>query len=51
MYARLRYSRDEIMSSHDYVRPHEEAGYRLHGGFTADGVYVSPRTKLRWPAV
>lgn len=51
MDARLRYSRDEIMSSHDYVRPHEEAGYRLHGGFTADGVYVSPRTKLRWPAV
>jgi hypothetical protein len=51
MDARLRYTRDEIMSSHDYVRPHEEAGYRLHGGFTADGTYVSPRTRLRWPAV
>lgn len=51
MDARLRYTRDEIMSSHDYVRPHEEAGYRLHGGFTADGSYVSPRTKARWPAV
>jgi len=51
MDARLRYTRDEIMSSHDYVRPHEEAGYRLHGGFTADGTYVSPRTKVRWPAV
>ena len=51
MDARLRYSRDEIMSSHDYVRPHEQAGYRLHGGFVADGSYVSPRTKVRWPAV
>ncbi|MBS0411337.1 MAG: hypothetical protein JSR86_15575, partial [Proteobacteria bacterium] len=51
MDARLRYTRDEIMSSHDYVRPHEAAGYRLHGGFTADGAYVSPRTRLRWPAV
>ncbi|MGA0599457.1 hypothetical protein ACO2Q3_01985 [Caulobacter sp. KR2-114] len=51
MDARLRYTRDEIMSSHDYARPHEEAGYRLHGGFTADGTYVSPRTKARWPAV
>jgi hypothetical protein len=51
MDARLRYTRDEIMSSHDYVRPHEQAGYRLHGGFVADGSYVSPRTRLRWPAV
>ena len=55
MDARLRYTRDEIMSSHDYVRPHEEAGYRLHGGFVSDGTaagsYVSPRTRMRWPAV
>ncbi|HWA63979.1 MAG TPA: hypothetical protein VG939_21585 [Caulobacteraceae bacterium] len=51
MDARLRYSREEIMSSHDYARPHEAVGYRLHGGFLADGTYVSPRTKVRWPAV
>ena len=51
MDARLRFSRDELLQSHDYVRPHEEAGYRLHGGFTADGAYVSPRTLGRWPAV
>ena len=51
MDARLRYTRDEIMSSHDYARPHEQVGYRLHGGFLADGTYVSPRTKMRWPAV
>ena len=47
----LRYSRDELLSSHPYARPHEEAGYKLHGGFDADGQYVSPRTLVRWPAV
>ncbi|HLY78823.1 MAG TPA: hypothetical protein VKQ70_05585 [Caulobacteraceae bacterium] len=51
MDARLRYSRDELMQSHAYARPHEEAGYKLHGGFLEDGSYCSPRTKARWPAV
>jgi hypothetical protein len=51
MNAPLRYSRDELMRSHPYARPHEAAGYRLHGGFLADGAYVSPRTLVRWPAV
>jgi hypothetical protein len=51
MDARLRYSREELLESHPYARPHEEAGYRLHGGFLEDGAYVSPRTKTRWPAV
>jgi hypothetical protein len=51
MNAPLRYSREDLMRSHPYVRPHEEAGYRLHGGFTDDGAYVSPRTLVRWPAV
>ena len=47
----LVYSREELLSNHDYVRPQEEAGYRLHGGFDAEGQYRSPRTRLRWPAV
>lgn len=51
MDARLRYSRDELLESHAYARPHEEAGYKLHGGFLDDGSYCSPRTKVRWPAV
>ena len=51
MNAPLRYSREQLLSSHPYVRPHEAAGYRLHGGFVADGSYVSPRTLVRWPAV
>jgi len=46
-----RYSREALLSTHPYARPHEEAGYRLHGGFDADGQYVSPRTLVRWPAV
>lgn len=48
---RLSYTRDELMASHDYARPHVEAGYKLHGGFLADGTYVSPRVLHRWPAV
>ncbi|HEY5071282.1 MAG TPA: hypothetical protein VII63_04540 [Caulobacteraceae bacterium] len=51
MDARLRFSRDDLMQSHPYARPNEAAGYRLHGGFTADGAYVSPRTLVRTPAV
>ncbi|MBW2281238.1 MAG: hypothetical protein JRG76_04140 [Deltaproteobacteria bacterium] len=45
------YSYDEMMSDDDYARPHEEAGYKLHGGFDAEGRYVSPRMKVRSPAV
>lgn len=51
MTAALRYSREELMRSHPYASAHQTAGYRLHGGFTADGAYVSPRTLVRWPAV
>ena len=49
--AKLSYTRDEIMADHDYACPQIEAGYRLHGGFDAQGNYVSPRTLNRWPAV
>jgi hypothetical protein len=51
MNAPLRYSRDELLKSHPYAAPHEAAGYRLHGGFLADGAYASPRTLVRWPAI
>lgn len=49
--AKLNYTWDELMASHAYARPHKEVGYDLHGGFDADGVYISPRTLNRWPAV
>ena len=51
MATQLRYSREELMASHAYAKPHVEAGYTLHGGFTEGGEYVSPRTLHRWPAV
>jgi hypothetical protein len=49
--SKLSFTRDEIMADHAYAQPQVEAGYRLHGGFDADGAYVSPRTLNRWPAV
>ena len=49
--AKLTYSRAEILADHPYAKPHIEAGYRLHGGFDADGGYISPRTLHRWPAI
>jgi hypothetical protein len=48
---RLLYSKDEILADHPYAKPHVEAGYRLHGGFDAQGQYISPRTLHRWPAI
>jgi len=47
----LVYSEAELMAEHPYARPQVEAGYRLHGGFDAAGAYISPRTRVRWPAV
>jgi len=47
----LVYSREQLLAEHDYASPHEVAGYRLHGGLDAQGTYVSPRTRYRWPAV
>lgn len=47
----LSYSEAELLSEHDYAALQREAGYRLHGGFDASGRYISPRTRVRWPAV
>lgn len=47
----LVYSRDQLLAEHAYATPLEAAGYRLHGGFGADGAYLPPRTLHRWPAV
>jgi len=48
---RLVYDEDELLESHDYARPHIEGEQLLHGGFDADGKYVSPRTLNREPAI
>lgn len=49
--AQLAFTREDLLADDDFARPHEAAGYRLHGGFDATGAYVSPRVKHRWPAV
>jgi hypothetical protein len=48
---KLAYSREELLADHPYAKPHDEAGYRLHGGFDDAGRYISPRTFHRWPAI
>ncbi|MFI4975008.1 MAG: hypothetical protein ACHP84_10760 [Caulobacterales bacterium] len=47
----LRYSSDEILADHPYVRPNLFGTRRLHGGYDEAGVYRSPRTLGRWPAI
>jgi len=44
---RLVYTSEELHESVDYAAPHMVGDQRLHGGFLADGTYVSPRTKHR----
>jgi hypothetical protein len=48
---KLVYTADEILADHPYAKPHVEAGYKLHGGFNADGKYISPRMLKRGPAI
>jgi hypothetical protein len=47
----LQYTRDEILADHHYATPHIVGDYHLHGGFDAEGRYLSPRTLYRPEAV
>jgi hypothetical protein len=49
--SKLIYTGAEILADHPYAKTHIEADYILHGGFDADGKYISPRTLNRWPAI
>ncbi len=51
MIAKLTYTTEEILADHSYAKPQIEAGNRLHGGFDAQGNYVSPRTLNRCRAI
>jgi len=51
MSERLTYTEEEILASHDYARPLEIEGRLCHGGFDADGKYISPRVLNRIPAI
>jgi hypothetical protein len=45
------YSEEDLLREPAYAAPHVAAGYRLHGGFDAQGRYLSPRSALRPRAV
>lgn len=49
--AKLNYTYEEMMADQPYARPHEVMGEKLHGGFDADGKYISPRMQGRGPAI
>ncbi len=46
-----RFSEDELLSDLEIAEPLIAGSVRCHGGFDADGAYVSPRTRFRWPAI
>ncbi len=48
---KVTYTEAELLASHDYEAPLIAGGVRCHGGFVADGSYVSPRTLFRVPAI
>ncbi len=47
----LTFSEPELLASHDFAAPLVAAGRTCHGGFDADGNYLSPRTRNRIPAI
>jgi hypothetical protein len=47
----LEWTESELLAEHDVAEPLFAAGVRCHGGFAADGTYVSPRTANRVPAI
>ncbi len=49
--SRLVYTEAELMTDHEFARPHIVDGRRMHGGFLADGRYQPPRALVREPAL
>jgi hypothetical protein len=47
----LTFTERELLAGHDVAEPLVAGGVRCHGGFDADGRYVSPRTRYRLPAI
>jgi len=45
------FSERELLENHDVAEPLVAGGVRCHGGFDAEGRYVSPRTRNRLPAI
>lgn len=51
MTSQLTFSEAELLADDAFDEPLFAGGVRCHGGFDADGRYVSPRTKFRRPAI
>jgi len=51
MTTQVEFSEHELLESHPHEEPLIAGGVACHGGFDADGVYVSPRTLNRTPAI
>ena len=49
--SRLQFKFEELLSNPKYDTPLIAGGVRCHGGFDANGSYVSPRTTWRNPAI
>jgi hypothetical protein len=47
----LTWTESELLADHEVVEPLIAGSVRCHGGFAANGSYVSPRTKNRVPAI
>jgi hypothetical protein len=47
----VEFTESELLANVDVVEPLIAGGVRCHGGFDEHGVYVSPRTKFRAPAI
>ena len=47
----MKYTKEEILSEHNYAQPNSMAGYKLHGGLDSHENYISPRTFKRWDAI
>lgn len=51
MNLQLEWSEDELLATDDVAEPLVVGGVRCHGGFDDTGVYHSPRTRFRTPAI
>ncbi len=47
----LQFSREQLLSEHDYAQAHVVGGRRMHGGLLADGTYEPPRSLGRTMAL
>src|SRR4249919_3032354 len=47
----LTYDEAELLASHPFAAPLVAGDHTCHGGFDAEGAYLSPRTLNRIPAI